>query len=170
MDLFAELFDYPHHFMPDGYAGHSPRHATMFDMQITGADTAQSNPNDRIARSLQKRFRFLLHLELSCCNISVGFHILVFIHHSGAGNGNVQNSSAATSRESLSVSVCFLSVSCLFFVCFLFVAPYATYAPHPETDRLPPPRSIRPVSISVKRHVLSFRGPHAPDPRPARSG
>ena len=62
------------------------------------------------------------------------------------------------------------SVTVTFFVCFLFVAPYATYAPHPETDRLPPPRSIRPVSISVKRHVLSFRGPHAPDPRPARSG
>ena len=68
------LFHDADHLMPYGDAGNGSRHAAVLDMQIAGADTAECDPDNRVARVLQFRYRLLNQSEFSFFYIGVGEH------------------------------------------------------------------------------------------------
>ena len=73
--LGADLLNNANHLVANGYARHSTQHTAMLDMQVAGADTAERNAHNGIARTLQLGLRFVDQLELAGGYVSVGEHI-----------------------------------------------------------------------------------------------
>jgi hypothetical protein len=55
-------------------AGNGPGHRAVLDMQIAGADTAQSHPNHRISGVKDRGLRLVHEGKFAVFNVGQGFH------------------------------------------------------------------------------------------------
>ena len=73
-DFGADLLNNANHLVANSYAGHSTRRASVLDMQVAGANTAERNAHNGITRTLQFGLRFVNQLELAGGYVGVGEH------------------------------------------------------------------------------------------------
>ena len=78
--LGADLLNNANHLVANGYTWNGTRHTAVFDMQVAGADTAERNAHNGIARALQCGLRLVDQLELAGGYVGVGEHRLSFYY------------------------------------------------------------------------------------------
>ena len=75
-DVSTDFFHYTHHFMADCDTKHGAWYAAVLDMQVTGADAAESHPDQRILRSLKGGLRLVNQFEAVMLYVCVCFHLI----------------------------------------------------------------------------------------------
>ena len=78
--LGADLLNNANHLVANSYAGHSMRHTAVLDVQVAGADTAERNAHNGIARALQFGLRLVDLLELAVGYVGIGEHNIMPIY------------------------------------------------------------------------------------------
>ena len=73
-NLGPHLFNHTNHLMSNRNTRHSPRYRTMFNMQVTGADTTEGNAHNSIPGSLQSGSGFIQQFKFPAFDIRIGFH------------------------------------------------------------------------------------------------
>ena len=73
-DLVANLFHNAHHLVARGDAGHGPGDAAVFDVEITGADAGQGDPDDGVPGVQQAGLGFVQQGKGAWGGIGIGQH------------------------------------------------------------------------------------------------
>ena len=79
MHLGADLLNDANHLVTNGNAWNGTRHTAVLDMQVAGADTAERNAHNGIARALQLGLRLVDKFELAMGYVSVGEHSIIVL-------------------------------------------------------------------------------------------